>query len=132
MDKRGSFVWPRSILWLFMGLVFLYLALMPFFEVFPYNFEVGSNLLRLLIFVVGILILFESFRRGTRGLKRISWISVGLILAAFGIYIFLMGLGVNLPFVFNVNQVWLQIILALYSVYLIIGAWGQTKVVEAA
>jgi hypothetical protein len=127
MNKRGKFIWPRSLLWLFIGLVFLYMAIMPFFEVFPYNFEIGENLMIFLIFVVGILILFESFKRDS-GIKRFFWILFGLIIALFGLYVFLMYLGINLPFVFKVNEIILQIILALYSVYLIIGAWGQSAV----
>ncbi len=127
MDKKGRFIWPRSLLWVFIGLVFLYMAIMPFFEVFPYNFEIGENLMIFLIFVVGILILFESFRRDS-GVKRFFWVLLGLIIAILGLYVFLMGLGVNLPFVFNVNGIILQFILALYSIYLIIGAWGQSAV----
>jgi amino acid transporter len=129
MDKRGAFIWPRSLLWLFLGLVFLYLALMPFFNVFPYNFEVGEDLLRFLIVAMGVLILIESFRKD-KGFRRFFWIIVGIIIAAFGIYIFLIGINVSLPFTFTVNKIILQIILALYSVYLIIGAWQQTRVIN--
>ena len=129
MNKRGAFIWPRSLLWLVSGAVFLYLALMPFFDVFPYNFEIGEGLLRVLIVVVGILILMESFRR-ERGFKNFLWIILGIIIAAFGIYIFLMGLDINLPFVFGINEIVLQIILALYSLYLIGGAFGQVKIIQ--
>jgi hypothetical protein len=129
MNKRGRFIWPRSLLWLVSGAVFLYLALMPFFDVFPYNFEIGEGLLRVLIVVVGILILIESFRR-ERGFKNFSWVIIGILIAAFGIYIFLMGLNISLPFVFGINEIVLQIILALYSLYLIWGSFGQVKIVE--
>jgi hypothetical protein len=129
MNKIGAFVWPRSLIWLFSGAIFLYLALMPFFDVFPYNFEVGETLLRVMIVIVGILILFESFRRGV-GIRKFFWVLLGAIIAAFGIYIFLMGVNVKLPFEFGINKIILQVILALYSIYLLIGAWEQVKIVE--
>ena len=129
MNKRGGFIWPRSLLYLISGLIFLYLALMPFFSVFPYNFEVGEDLLRILIVIVGMLLLVASFKRD-RGVRRLIQVVVGIILAVFGIYIFLMGINVPLPFEFGINKAILQIILALYSIYLIIGAWKQTKTVQ--
>jgi len=126
MNKKGAFILPRSLLWLILGVMFLYMALMPFFSFFPYNFEVGENLLRALIVAVGVLILIESFRREA-GFKRFLQILIGLIIAAFGVYIFLIGVNIKLPFEFEVNKIILQIVLALYSVYLLGGAFQQTK-----
>ncbi len=130
MNKRGAFIWYRSLWWLLAGIVFLYLGLMPFFEVFPYNFEMGEDLLRFLIVIVGILILIESFRR-ERGMKNFKWILLGIVMAAFGIYIFLLGINVSLPFNFDINEMVLQGILVLYSLYLIWGAFGQIRVVAS-
>ncbi len=129
MDKKGAFVWPRSFIWVLIGAIFLYLGLMPFFDVFPYNFEIGEELLRLIIVIVGILILIESFKR-ERGFRNFMWIIVGIVIAAFGIYIFLMGINVTLPFEFDISDVVLQVILILFSLYLVWGSFGQVKIVE--
>jgi hypothetical protein len=129
MDKKGVFVWPRSFVWVLIGAIFLYLGLMPFFDVFPYNFEIGEELLRLIIVIVGILILIESFKR-ERGFRNFMWIIVGIVIAAFGIYIFLMGINVTLPFEFDISDVVLQVILILFSLYLVWGSFGQVKIVE--
>mgnify|MGYP001612003026 CR=1 FL=1 len=129
MNKKGAFIWPRSLLWLFLGLLFLYLALMPFFNLFPYNIEVGEDLLRFLIVVVGLLIFIESFRR-ERGFKRMLSVILGLVIAVFGVYIFLLGIDISLPFEFNINKIVLQIVLILYSIYLIMGAFEQTRVIR--
>jgi hypothetical protein len=129
MNKIGAFVWPRSFVWLLVGAIFLYLGLMPFFNLFPYNFEIGEELLRLIIVIVGILILIESFRR-ERGFRNFMWIIIGIIIAAFGIYIFLMGININLPFQFNISDLVLQIILILFALYIVWGSFGQVKIVE--
>ena len=129
MNKKGAFVWPRSFAWVLIGAIFLYLGLMPFFDLFPYNFEIGEELLRLIIVIVGILILIESFKR-ERGFRNFMWIIVGIVIAAFGIYIFLMGINVTLPFEFDISDVVLQVILILFSLYLVWGSFGQVKVVE--
>jgi hypothetical protein len=129
MNKKGAFVWPRSFIWVLIGAIFLYLGLMPFFDLFPYNFEIGEELLRLIIVIVGILILIESFKR-ERGFRNFMWIIVGIVIAAFGIYIFLMGINVTLPFEFDISDVVLQVILILFSLYLVWGSFGQVKIVE--
>ena len=129
MNKIGAFVWPRSFVWLLVGAIFLYLGLMPFFNLFPYNFEIGEELLRLIIVIVGILILIESFRR-ERGFRNFMWIIIGIIIAAFGIYICLMGININLPFQFNISDLVLQIILILFALYIVWGSFGQVKIVE--
>jgi len=126
MNKSAKFVWPRSFFWLLIGAIFLYLGLMPFFNVFPYNFEIGENLLRLIIVIVGLLILIESFKK-ERGFKNFTSIIIGILIAAFGIYIFLMGINVTLPFQFDISELVLQGILILFSLYLIWGAFGQVR-----
>jgi len=126
MNKRGRFVWPRSLIWLGLALLFLYIAVMPYFNFFPVSFEIGENLLRFFILLAGLLIFIESFRRHIR-FKKFIHIILGLFMAVFGFYIFLMGVNVPLPFEFNINKIILQIVLGLYAIYLLIGAFEQTQ-----
>ena len=106
------------------GLIFLYLGLMPFLNVFPFNFDVGGSLLRILVAVLGVLIMIESFTMDPidKGRKVI----VGLVFAVVGLYFFFMHQGATwIPFVFSLSDVVFQVLLIIYAAYLFIGAWRQ-------
>ena len=124
MDKRGSWDSPRSWWYFFGGVIFLYLALMPFFDIFPFNFEVGGALLRILISALGLLILIESFTMDP--INKFGKIIVGLIFAVFGAFIFFSYQNASwLPFSLDPGEMVLQIVLIIYAAYLFIGAWRQ-------
>jgi len=124
MDKRGDWDSPRSWWYFLGGLVFLYLALMPFFNVFPFSFAVGDSLLRIFIALIGILILFESFTMDP--INKLFKIIIGLVFAVFGVWLFFSFQGASwLPFDINLSDTILQIVLIVYAAYLFIGAWRQ-------
>jgi uncharacterized membrane protein HdeD (DUF308 family) len=122
--KRGDFT-AKSLIWLLFALVFLYVGLMPF-GFLPYSFVMTNSLLRALIGIVGILIFIESFNYESH--RRFLGILVGFIFVLVGAYIFIMGMEnpiIELPFVFDVKDTFLQIILIIYAIYLAFGAFKQ-------
>ncbi|MCD4759588.1 hypothetical protein K8R33_01735 [archaeon] len=125
MNKRGD--WDThngSWLYFFGGLIFLYLALMPFLDAFPFNFEIGGALLRILIGVIGVVILIESFTMDP--VNKLGKVAIGLIFAVVGIYLFFSYQGASwIPFSLSLSDVILQILLIIYAAYLFIGAWRQ-------
>ena len=100
---------------------------MPFnFLPFPFSIEVGETLLRILIGVAGILIFISSFNYERH--QKFIGIITGLIFVVVGVYIYLMSLAnppITLPFVFEINNVFLQVILIIYSLYLAYTAFKQ-------
>jgi hypothetical protein len=112
--------------WLYFigGLIFLYLGLMPFLNVFPFNFDVGSSLLRIMVAVLGVIILIESFTMDP--IDKARKVVIGLVFAVIGLYLFFMGQGaVWIPWSFNLSDIFFQVILVIYAAYLFIGAWRQ-------
>jgi len=128
LNKKGD--WDNthgSWLYFFGGLIFLYISLMPFFNKFPFEFEVGGMLLRAFIAIAGIIIFIESFTmESIDNSGKIGKIVIGLLFAAIGVYLFSMHIGASwVPFSFSLNEIILQIILIIYAAYLFVGAWRQ-------
>ncbi len=124
MNKRGDWDSPRSWWYFIGGLIVLYLALMPFFDLFPFNFSIGESILRILIAIIGLLILFESFTMDP--VNKTGKVIVGLFFAVFGAWMYFSYLGMGwLPFEINLSDTVLQILLIIYAAYLFIGAWRQ-------
>ena len=125
IGKKG--VWDNSHgSWLYFlgGLIFLYLGLMPFLDVFPFNFDIGSSLLRIMVAVLGVLILIESFSMDP--IDKARKVIVGLVFAVVGLYLFFMGQGASwIPISFSTSDVVFQVILVIYAAYLLIGAGRQ-------
>ena len=125
IGKRGD--WDNSHgSWLYFigGLIFLYLGLMPFLNVFPFNFDIGSSLLRIMVAVLGVMILIESFTMDP--IDKARKIVVGLVFAIIGLYLFFMEQGATwIPLSFSLSDIVFQIILVVYAAYLFIGAWRQ-------
>ena len=125
MNKKGD--WDNSNgswIYFILGLVFLYLALMPFFNIFPFNFEIGGALIRILIAIMGVLIFIESFKMDP--VNKITKVIVGLLFAVFGLFFFFSYQEASwLPFSLNPGDTILQIILIIYAAYIFIGAWRQ-------
>jgi len=125
IGKKGD--WDNSHgSWLYFlgGLIFLYLGLMPFLDVFPFNFDIGSSLLRIMVAVLGVLILIESFSMDP--IDKARKVIVGLVFAVVGLYLFFMGQGASwIPISFSTSDVVFQVILVIYAAYLLIGAGRQ-------
>ena len=125
IGKKGD--WDNSHgswLYFFGGLIFLYLGLMPFLNVFPFNFDLGSSLLRIMVAVLGVIILIESFTMDP--IDKARKVIVGLVFAVVGLYLFFMEQGANwIPINFSTSDVVFQVILVIYAAYLFIGAWRQ-------
>jgi len=125
ISKRGD--WDNSHgSWLYFigGLIFLYLGLMPFLNVFPFNFDVGSSLLRIMVAVLGVIILIESFTMDP--MDKVRKVIIGLVFAIVGLYLFFMGEGATwIPFSFNLSDIFFQVILIIYAAYLFFGAFRQ-------
>jgi len=125
ISKRGD--WDNSHgSWLYFigGLIFLYLGLMPFLNVFPFNFDVESSLLRIMVAVLGVIILIESFTMDP--MDKVRKVIIGLVFAIVGLYLFFMGEGATwIPFSFNLSDIFFQVILIIYAAYLFFGAFRQ-------
>ena len=125
IGKKGD--WDNSHgSWLYFvgGLVFLYLGLMPFFSGLPFVFDIGGSLLRIMVAVLGVLIMIESFTMDPidKGRKVI----LGLVFAILGLYFFFMHQGATwIPFVFSLSDMVFQVLLIIYAAYLFFGAWRQ-------
>ena len=123
LNKRGDFR-ITSWRWLLLGLLFLAIGLMPFFpNLFPITFELTSLILKLLISVIGLLLIIEAYggRYDSGG-----WFRVFLSLIPFGagIWMTLMQFAI-IPVLFEINIIILQIMVIIYSVFVLIGAWLQ-------
>ncbi len=125
LDKKGDWDNSHGSWWYFIGgLIFLYIGLMPFFDIFPFSFTIGESLLRVFLALLGVLILVESFTMDP--MNKFGKVVVGLIFAIVGVYSFLSYQGVSwLPFEMALNSIVLQILLIIYAIYLFIGAWRQ-------
>jgi hypothetical protein len=125
MNKKGDWDNHNGSWWYFLlGVVFLYLALMPFFNIFPFNFSIGGALLRIFIAIMGVLIFIESFKMDP--VNKITKVIVGLAFAVIGLFFFFSHQGATwLPFSWNPSDAVLQIILIIYAAYIFIGAWRQ-------
>ncbi|MBT6995463.1 hypothetical protein HN865_05185 [Candidatus Woesearchaeota archaeon] len=125
IGKKGDWDNHHGSWWYFIGgIVFLYLGLMPFLSVFPFNFDVSGSLLRIFVAVLGVMIMIESFTMDPidKGRKVI----IGLVFAIIGLYFFFMHQGATwIPFVFSLNDMVFQILLIVYATYLFFGAWRQ-------
>ena len=125
MNKKGD--WDNhngSWVYFILGVIFLYLALMPFFNIFPFNFAIGGALLRIFIAVMGVLIFIESFKMDP--VNKITKVIVGLAFAVLGLFFFFSHQEASwLPFSLNPGDTILQIFLIIYAAYIFIGAWRQ-------
>ena len=121
-NKRGD-IRPISFLWLGGGIIFLLLGIMPFFNILPFSFELTGLLLKYLIVLVGLLIFVESFGIGF-GASKFGRIIIGVLFVAVGLWFILMHYNV-LESLIDVSDIILQILLIVYSIYLIIGAFLQ-------
>jgi hypothetical protein len=125
IGKKGD--WDNhhgSWLYFIGGIIFLYLGLMPFLSVFPFNFDIGSSLLRIFVAALGLSIMIESFTMDPidKGRK----VVLGLVFAIVGLYFFFMHQGATwIPFAFNLSDMVFQILLVVYAAYLFFGAWRQ-------
>ncbi len=124
-SKRGDWDNSHGSWWYFIGgLIFLYLGLMPFLSVFPFNFEIGSSLLRIMIAVLGVAILIESFTMDP--IDKVRKVVIGLVFAVVGLYLFFMEQGATwIPFSFGLSDIVFQVILIIYAAYLFFGAFRQ-------
>ncbi len=127
-NKRGYWEFPRSLWFFIIGAIFIVVSFLPF-DFLPFGFELSSTVLSILIAVAGIVILLGAFGGISHpGIRhgRFARIIFALILAVFGVYVLLMNMGATwLSYTFSLNELALQIILIVYSIYLFIGAWMQ-------
>ena len=121
LNKRG---WTRhSFLYLIVGLIFLYVGLMPFFE-FPFTFEVSLIILKVVLAIEGLLILIESFKSGIN-FSEIWWkVILGLVFFVFAVGILLMDFKV-IPISFIINESILQVAVIVYAIWMIVQAFMQ-------
>ncbi|MFH1376858.1 MAG: hypothetical protein ABIH25_04440 [Candidatus Woesearchaeota archaeon] len=126
MNKRGDFT-GRSAIWLLIALIFLYIALTPFgFLPFPFSLDLTESIVRGLIAVIGVLIFIESFNYDSK--QKFLGIVIGLIFFLVGVYILLMSiesLPFSLPYTFEINDIFLQVILIIYALYLAYASFKQ-------
>jgi hypothetical protein len=127
-NKRGFWVFPRSLWFFIIGAIFIIVSFLPF-DFLPFSFDLSSTVLSIFIVAAGLIILFGSFSGISQpGIRhgRFARIIFALVLAAFGIYVLLMNMGSTwLSYAFSLNELTLQIIFIFYSIYLFIGAWMQ-------
>ena len=125
MNKKGD--WDNSngsLIYFILGLMFLYVSLMPFIKVFPVNFDLVGNLLRIMVAIVGVIILIESFKMDP--INKPMKIASGFVFAVVGLYFFFSSKNASwIPFIINPGDMVLQIVLVIYAAYLFIGAFRQ-------
>ncbi|MBT6735082.1 hypothetical protein HOA69_01865 [Candidatus Woesearchaeota archaeon] len=125
MNKKGD--WDNSngsMIYLILGFIFLYVSLMPFIKIFPFNFAIEESLLRIMVAIVGVIILIESFKMDP--INKAMKIASGFIFAVVGLYLFFSYQNATwIPFFINPGDMVLQIILIIYATYLFFGAFRQ-------
>ena len=126
MDKRGDFT-GKSFIWLIVGVVFIYIGLTPFgFLPTFFSIDLTESLIRALIAVIGVLIFIESFNYDKT--QKFMGFVIGFLFFLVGSYILLMSiesLPFTLPYIFDINGIFLQIILIIYALYLAYAAFKQ-------
>lgn len=125
MNKKGD--WDNrngSMIYFILGLIFLYVSLVPFIKVFPFNFAMEGPLLRIMVAVVGVIILIESFKMDP--INKAMKIASGFVFAVVGLYFFFSYQNASwIPFAFNLSDMVFQVLLVVYAAYLFFGAWRQ-------
>ena len=125
MNKKG-FLMGRSFIYILVAIVILIIAASPWLSFLNFvPFTLSDLLIKILIGVAGILILIDYFGAGMGG-QKFMFVLLGLVFCAYGVLLLLEHYGIQfLPFSITLPELFLQIILIVYAIWMLIGSFMQ-------
>lgn len=116
----------KSFIFIIAAIIIFIIALSPWLAFLNFvPFTLSDLLIKILIAVAGVLILIDLGGAGMGG-QKFMFILLGIVFCAYGVLLMLEHFSIQfLPFSITLPQLFLQIILIVYAVWLLIGSFMQ-------